>query len=162
MSGDLIEFLRARLDEDEQTARAASPGPWRHNPEKHHHIVGTPLFEEAVFAGPTGADATCVAGTGETDDSQSMRDAAHIARHDPARVLREVEAKRALVAAYELACRKRTEIADEHWGAAPSGDLSAVERWKEHDAVAEALKPHVLRRAAVYVDHPDYRAEWRP
>lgn len=86
----------------------------------------------------------------------------HVARHDPARVLREIDADRALVATYEQACRKRTEIADEHWGATPSGDLSAVERWKEQDAVAEALKPHVLRRAAVYADREGYREEWRP
>src|SRR5687767_7508448 len=68
---DLIAFLRARLDEDEQAARAATPGPWRHNPNKHWRKPGTSWFEEAVFAGPPGEDATCIAGTGETDDPQS-------------------------------------------------------------------------------------------
>uniref|UniRef100_UPI0004C9A014 DUF6221 family protein n=1 Tax=Streptomyces sp. NRRL F-5135 TaxID=1463858 RepID=UPI0004C9A014 len=82
---------------------------------------------------------------------------------DPARVLRELEAKRALVDAYEQARRTRIKIADEHWGpSGPTGDLSAVERWREHDAVAEALKPHVQRLAAQYVGHPEYRQEWRP
>ncbi len=91
-------FITARLDEDEQTARAATPGPWRHNPDKHWRKPGTAWFEEAVFAGPAGADATCVAGTGESDDRQSMADADHIARHGPARVLREVETLRAILA----------------------------------------------------------------
>ena len=94
MTADLVAFLRARLDEDEQTARAATPGPWRHSPDKHWRKPGTSWFEEAVFAGPAGSGATCIAGTGETDDQQSMADAAHIARHDPARVLAEVDAMR--------------------------------------------------------------------
>ena len=93
----IVEFLTARLAEDEQDAVAATVGPWRHSPDKHWRKPGTTWFEEAVFAGPAGDGATCVAGTGETDDPQSMADARHIARHDPARVLREVEAKRRIL-----------------------------------------------------------------
>jgi hypothetical protein len=94
---ELVAFLRAALDRDEQVALAATAGPWRHDPTKHWRKPGTAWFEEAVFAGPAGADATCIAGTGVTDDPQSMDDAEHIARWDPARVLAEVEAKRRIL-----------------------------------------------------------------
>lgn len=97
---EFVSWLNGCLDEDERIVRAATAGPWRHSPDKHHHIVGTPQFEEAVFAGSAGVDAVCVAGTGETDDQQSMRDAAHIAEWDPARVLREIAGKRELLARF--------------------------------------------------------------
>lgn len=92
-----VGFVKARLGEDEQKARAASGGPWRYNERKYHHLPGTSLRSEAVFAGPAGPDALCVATTGDYDDPQSMRDADHIARHDSARVLREVAAKRRIL-----------------------------------------------------------------
>jgi hypothetical protein len=129
---DLVAFLRARLDEDESAAWIATPGPWRYNPNKHWRKPGTSWFEEAVFAGPPGSDAICVAGTGGTDDSQSMKDAAFIARHDPARVLREVEAKRRIIATATLM------------------DADMLESWES-----------VLRElASVYSNHPDYDPTW--
>ncbi|MCM1972297.1 DUF6221 family protein [Streptomyces sp. G1] len=149
---DFVQWLRAQLDEDERIARAATPGPWRYDPGKHHHIVGTPLFEEAVFAGPPGSDATCVAGTGETDDRQSMADAAHIARHDPARVLREVDAKRQLLTELEAA-----ESAMDQ--ASRDGDTI---RYNSVRAEWVVLRRVVRRDAAVYAHRPGYRPEWRP
>ncbi|RSO40130.1 hypothetical protein DMH15_16035 [Streptomyces sp. WAC 06725] len=153
---DLIKFLSDRLDEDYEAARLVlgvnvmvglkrgKPAPrWVPSPEADGGIWDTDGTPRVKFVW--------------------ARERDHILRHDPARVLDEVDAGRALVAAYAQACRKRTEVADEHWGAAgPSGDLSAVERWKDHDAAAETLRPHVLHRAAVYADHPAYREEWRP
>ena len=85
---DLVEFLRARLDEDEATARAATVGPW---------TVNDPEFAEAIRSAD-GVDV--VAGGrwgGEAPVFASTEDALHIARHDPARVLAETEAKRRLV-----------------------------------------------------------------
>ncbi|MET7795665.1 DUF6221 family protein [Streptomyces decoyicus] len=138
MIDDLIAFLHARLDEGEAAARVATPGPWRHDPRKHHHIVGTALFEEAVFTGPSGDDAICVAGTGETDDAQSMRDAAHIARHDPPRVLAEIEAKRAII--------------DE-----------ALSIWNSDADGIFGFGESILRHLALpYADHPGYKEAWRP
>jgi hypothetical protein len=137
MSDDLIEFLRAMLDEDERAARAATSGSWRHDPDKHWHKPGTAWFEEAVFAGSAGDAAICVAGTGETDDPQSMADAAHIARHDPAQVLAEVAAKREIM---ELgiccACAVEKQPCD------------------HRDATLRLL-------TLPYAWHPDYREEWR-
>ncbi|HEU4422114.1 MAG TPA: DUF6221 family protein [Pilimelia sp.] len=139
---DLITWLRIQLDEDERVARSATAGPWRHNPNKHWRKPGTTWFEEAVFAGPPGTDATCVAGTGETDDPQSMADAAHIARHDPARVLAEVDAKRRLLQQFELRGNSvRATVVPSTGGV-----------WDD-----------LLRMLALpYAGRPGYRAEWRP
>jgi len=117
---DLVEFIGARLEEDEAVARAASAddggiddGVWVYDDEWGRVL---------------------------TDDSSlysNHDDIVHIARHDPARVLREVAAKRRLV-----------EAADESSGL--------------RDMVAELYVGGVILRAlaAVYGDHPDYRAEW--
>lgn len=139
---DLVRFLRDRLDEDERTARAATPGPWWHNPGKQwlegeaFERYDLSKGEEFVgYGGPhpfTGA----VASTGPADHMQSMKDAAHIARHDPARVLAEVEAKRRILTAYENYDREAPEL-----------DVP--------DSVIRLL-------ALPYAGHPDYRKEWRP
>ena len=85
----LSEFPLARIAEDETTAHAATPAPWKHSVDDHprdsaHHslsaeTVGRHVVEE--FAGNPGAEA----------------DATHIARHDPARVLARCEADRRIV-----------------------------------------------------------------
>lgn len=149
MTDDLVVFLRARLDEDERAARAATPGPWRHGPDKHWRKPGTSWFEEAVFAGPSGKDATCVAGTGETDDPQSMADAAFVARHDPARVLAEVKGKRLIL--------------DEYEAVAEGVDMDSHDL--EHSAdrsMASSLRGALKGLALPYAEHPDYRPEWAP
>lgn len=137
---DMIAFVHACLDEEEQAASAATPGPWRHNPQKHHHIAGTPLFEEAVFAGPSGTDATCVAGTGETDNPQSMADAVHIVRHDPARTLRQTRAIRRIL-----------------------NDIQRYLSERRHEMGVwntDRVPPLLPALATIWSDHPDYRREW--
>ncbi|MFI6681856.1 DUF6221 family protein [Kribbella sp. NPDC050470] len=94
---DLVAWLTEIWDKDEQLARKATPGPWRHDPRKHWRKPGTAWFEEAVFAGPAGKDAECIAGTGESDDPQSIYDAAFIAAHDPASVLARIAADRKIL-----------------------------------------------------------------
>lgn len=118
---DLAAFLRARLDEDEQTARAATQGEWVWSrefvtpPGYHHRTVG-PL---------------------------EPGDAWFIARHDPARVLREVDAKRQIIVQHERYAAERRRMMG---GWDPQSDDS----------------PILAALATVYADHPDYRDEWRP
>jgi hypothetical protein len=101
----LTEFLAARLDEDEAVARAATEGPWYLDAPDHAYvgnradgrnyglwaIVHNGLWAIVHMSADVLPDLT--------DDAQrrTLADAEHMARHDPARVLREVEAKRAIV-----------------------------------------------------------------
>jgi hypothetical protein len=117
---DLVSFLAARLDEDEAAALACqTPGPW---------VAAT---HPSVSWIVTGADGDCVV---SNEGSPTPEEAAHIARHDPARVLREVAAKRAIVASYEDAAT--------------------------HEFAG--LQVAVGHLAAAYGEHPDYRPEWAP
>jgi hypothetical protein len=153
------EFIRARLDEDEVAARAATPGPWRHDPGKEW--IGDPkLLEMArrgvqTFAGEefVGAGArpevACIAATGPGDDPQSMADAAHIARHDPARALRQVAALRAMV--------------DKDEGAASEyGDGSELSGYGDTGYTVWRAHFTMCTLAAIWSDHPDYDPAWQP
>jgi Family of unknown function (DUF6221) len=104
---DLIAFAAARLDEDEVMAEAALE-------------VASSDRELAQQAGPCVSDATY----------------AHIERHGPARALREAEADRRLLRAYEESA--------------------------EGSIVRDVLGFAVSVRAAIWDDNPDYRAEWKP
>jgi len=68
-----------------------------------------------------------------------------IAEHDPARVLREVEAKRATV----RRCAARMNELDVH----RNGLVSPR---------ALLARQVLMNLAAVWSDHPDYDEEWRP
>lgn len=107
---DLIAFLRARLDEDEATAARAVrvvgdvPGgaDWRFGDGAtdeagtYWHIKTTPPNGDTI--GIVELVGCGVGGGGGVHESEIAR---HIARHDPARVLAEVDAKRRIVDAYE-------------------------------------------------------------
>ncbi|WP_230536451.1 DUF6221 family protein [Streptomyces sp. OUCMDZ-3434] len=128
MTAGLIAFLRARLDEDEVVARAVG---WD-EVDAVDYLWGTRhLLLKRADESKAGA---------EMDASL----AAHIARHDPARVLAEVEAKRRIVRAHEKWCEGRCEAKY------PEGGFDAAHYWS------------VKSLAAAYADHPDYREEWRP
>ena len=118
----LIEFLRARLDDDERTAREAGSrsvnwsvnGTW-HLEGVEHDVVG----EEEAFCHPHNVE--------------------HIARHDPARVLREVDAKRRILELYDVSTSRELKL----------------DAWE--------LMKHAVRALALpYADHPDYDESWRP
>ena len=117
----LLEFLQARLTEDELTALAAIEGSpaWRSSlafrdvKDEHGHFV--------VEADP---------------QHPSVEQAAHIARHSPARVLAQVEVTRRVIADY-----LRSDAA---------GDL--LER-----GVIENVLRHL---STVYADHPDFNPSW--
>jgi hypothetical protein len=118
---DLVQFLRDRLDEGERAALAATQGEWVWSrefvtpPGYHHRTVG-PL---------------------------EPGDAWFIARHDPAHVLAEVEAKRRIV---NLAAGMLT---------AAKGD-SEVDHYGGLDLAEETL----LLLARPFRDHPDFDPAW--
>ena len=131
---DLVEFLRARIDEDEQVAGGALGGPWIAGFEQER-LVDTVIYGQSTWPGHLGQ--VC-----NVDYSHEKRGSAeHIARWDPARVLAEVAAKRALLDAHgvlgHLPC-------DAHDGATCE---------TEHCAI-------VLMLALPYADHSDYQQDW--
>lgn len=123
----ITEFLTARLDEEEQNARLAL--------ERHVGPDGTPYWPRpsARAAARMNADPGQLAGARIIDT------------YSPARVLREVAAKRKIVAELE-----------EFWDEA---HLSTEEYAAGH---AKALLWVGLQLAAVHADHPDYQQAWAP
>lgn len=129
-SPTLAEFVKARLDEDEAAAR-----------ESHYEGQRWITEEEGVYRWP--------------DDelvhlADRKADARHIARHDPARVLREVEAKRAILGAYQAAVARQV--------AAAEGRADEEPEW--HVARRAALHFACSAIAAIYSDHAGYRLTW--
>ncbi|HEY5990764.1 MAG TPA: DUF6221 family protein [Streptosporangiaceae bacterium] len=120
MSADLAAFLRARLDEAEARAWAV------HDVSKCDAL----LYEDLPADAPLPDAADCECGY-------------------PARVLREVAAKRAILDAYERAESRRLGDEPEYaYGYA--------------DGLPDGLRSAVLRLAAVWQDHPGYDPEWAP
>lgn len=146
----LAAFLLARLDEDERIARAVTSTPWRRG-------TGT-----AAAEGGEGWDQDVVWRTFEVEGDAGLYtddedDAAHIARHNPARVLREVEAKRRLVELHEQVPGTPGAYQKD----APATGCKVCHEW---DGVTYAGGDcETLRLLALpFADHPDYCQEWRP
>jgi len=134
---DLVAFLRARLDEEKAGAKAATDGPWAAWDGPALHGLGDLIHPVLTPGQKPGSRASIV--------TASWLDAEHIASHDPARVLAEVEAKRQLVEAYaEVAANDVDEPYEYAYG------------W------ANGLGLAVRCLASSYASHPDYRAEWAP
>ena len=116
---ELIEFFLARIAEDEAAARLADGVTDKQ--EDDWQDVTQPLTLADTLKHESWAKKYGYAYE-------------HIARHDPARVLRECEAKRRIV---ETA--QDIDMIENEWGQSILRDL-----------------------ASVYSDHPDYREEWKP
>ncbi|MEV8623389.1 DUF6221 family protein [Streptomyces sp. NPDC051079] len=154
---DLVEFLTARLDEDEQAARAATDGPWAAWQRSTLRGLGDLLHAVTTPGQAPGARASIA--------TASWLDAEHIARHDPARVLAEVDAKRRILASYTEAVLVRDEATQ--WAMSPSPVITnpgadGVERWTRARDAAFFLEPAIRLLAQPYASHPDYDEAWRP
>jgi len=132
MSEDLVQFLRDRLDEDERLARLAldqTGDNWR------------AYYKQIIATNPRFGEDPADANTAEVAD--------HIARHDPTRVLAEVDAKRKTVALCEPPLVDVTGPSDTERSYVPGeGPPWGMD---------------VLKLLALpYADRPGYREEWRP
>lgn len=132
---DLIAFLRARLDDDERIARAATDGPWTIR-SLGRHDLSTVVKGVELLA--------------QIDGSRAASNSVHMAVHDPARVLAEVDAKRRILDAYEEVAAKFTES----WSAVVAYDRLA--------GAMNSLRRTIELLALPYADHPDYQDAWRP
>lgn len=152
---ELIAFLRARLGEDEAAARACidSSGnlTWFDSlvQASGDHTIRTSPGNRTV-ARIRLADSGAY--DGRTLDPDAC--AAHIARHDPARVLREVAAKqKRLALMIEAHAEMDKLLADDH-----AGDVERAMAVGRARAATVAAKID----AEIWSDHPDYRAGWKP
>jgi hypothetical protein len=126
----LAAFLADRLDEDEATASYAGPAvvAWL-----TYRDDGGQMLYTTVAATSGDSEDVWVADGKVLPEPASAR-----VVYDPARVLRDVAAGRALVEAYRASVRSVGE------------------------GLSRSLRQLVMWRAAVYDDHPDYRQEWAP
>lgn len=143
----IVEFLLARIAEDEAVARAAAES----DPSKQGHYMDE---------GPAGnkwttADGMVSGQSGDLWDCEGSNTlcttpevADHMARHDPARVLAECAAKRAIIGTYKLYCA--------YAGQEKLGEARRAEMRMHAMTVYENLR-HL---AAVYADHTDYDPDW--
>ena len=158
---DLAAFLEARLDDDERIARACPPWPWRleedepdpdYPPPHDGHRRGA-LFDADVLR-------PSVVFSDRYDEVGPQHD--HAVRHDPARVLDEVDAKRRLIgdllATEHLLANRDTygcrAVSDREGDNTPSGKPCSCGR-------DEAVRRRLGLLALPYAGHPDYHEEWR-
>ncbi|WP_262058547.1 DUF6221 family protein [Streptomyces sp. STR69] len=126
---DLVQWLNVQLDIDtaRATAAAEEDGPnWHYD----GRAVITHRERDLVAVG--------------SQDFIDRERGEHIAEHDPARVLREIDAKRQMLAAWSRG--------------APTGVIDV----KYARGYANALSEAVRVIALSYVGRPGYREEWRP
>lgn len=126
---ELVTWLRACLDEDERAAKAATGRDW-------YWSNDAPAPAKYMLAADDGQIVLPIA---PSDVWPQKADAEHIVRHDPARVLREVEAKRRIL---DMDDRQPVLYPD--------------------DEAAVALQDVLKMLALVYASRDGYREEWRP
>lgn len=135
----LVEFVKERLDEDEEAVKLI------HQPYRLY------IADDGVISEPEVYDAFHErAGEYQEDydGSDRLRNRHNSWRllYDPARVLRDVAAKRAII----------KDHLEDH---VPEHDCAEHLKslWPEHSGC------YVIGQlAAVYSDHPDYREAWKP
>lgn len=131
MSDDLTAWLRVQLDEDERVARRAGgidDLDWIYDRETFHVVSGR--GQSIAARKPEGNPINDV-------------DGEHIARHDPARVLAEVAAKRRIVAHIAIVTLSPVPI--------PTVPPELVE---DYNRLLRLL-------AQPYAGRPGWREEWR-
>jgi hypothetical protein len=130
-----VEWLRVQLDEDERIARAAD------------------------------AELSAVFMRVDSFDPEMAADERHIMLHRPARVLREIDAKRQILDLYANPVADRGALRArmrEVLGSDPDAFGRLHRQEGELIEVAERFAPVARLLALPYADRPGYREEWRP
>jgi hypothetical protein len=127
---DFVQWLREQLDAEAEEARAAA---------EEYGAVWTADEAMDSVSSDTGADVV--------DEPNTPH--AFIAAHDPARALREIEAKRAVLKQYDDAVRVLTIYAEPE-----KATYSATE--------VTVLSKTLRLLASAYADRPGFRKEWAP
>jgi hypothetical protein len=132
---DLIIWLRTQYDADERIATSAAGA--------YPHWVAS---SGAVCQQDTGGSGYLATGPYETDLDEDVIE--HMVLHDPARVLADIAAKRAILDEYERASAAVPED-EQLWNTSENGYRAGLATAIEHLATA-------------YADRPGWREEWRP
>lgn len=162
MSEDLAAFIQARLDEDRRSAEAAnadSPSPWCRG--NSYGVDADAADDDCVIYDDHGDVVVYDEGSPTPPVAQL------IARHDPARVLRGVEATRRIVDLHkheEIRWEATARVTGVHADGVPErGCLVCSRRDEDGDLVLDLGKNwcSTLRLlASEWSDHPDFRPEW--
>jgi hypothetical protein len=156
VTADIAEFIRARLDEDKAIAEDAGRvggGEWNatlDGPDEGKVDADKDIYPVAYAEGrPTWTQAR------------------HIARHDPARALRDVEAKRLILFEH---------LDNGNWARSDDGTLARISHGNQCTVCVEDSTgvgsefaemerfpcPTLRLLASEWSSHADYRAEWKP
>ncbi|MCW2092498.1 UNVERIFIED_ORG: hypothetical protein M2328_005778 [Rhodococcus erythropolis] len=153
---EIVKFLEARLAEDEAIALKAggSEAEWLYRAEYDNETGNEVVWANSrseEWLGPAQKEPYVSYGRYVTMDHEGCLpavdedDGTHIARHDPARILREVAAKRVIIEAADEATGYDMQVDGEF----RVGSRNMVEEPYVGDVILRAL-------AAAYSDHPDY------
>lgn len=149
---DLVEFLRARLDEDGAAVRKHSCAldcMGRIHQDWHRVQLARERGDTVERLAAMGLGLENVGAWNPDGEHTIHPDSMHGTALDPARVLREVEAKRRIV---------------EQWATHEALDRETFDAEGEHARSLVSLRAAYWdacrELAAVYADHPDYRPEW--
>jgi hypothetical protein len=175
-SMDIAEFLAARWDERAAAAKAAGYGAagdylWQEvDPDRMPGLIGTGCGDVVTFNQGTPAYAV----------SPSRGQATHIALNDPAAVLADIAAKRAILAEHVRApwftedtlarWRSGGHVPEERIAAAAASASCARCHKVIPDAAVDEDRcadfdypcPTVRLLAVPFASHPDYDPSWRP
>lgn len=154
---DLARWIGEQLDEDARIARAATAGPWR----AHDTHLGQYGYAATVLSGDgndTDLRAWLPSMSNEPWDEKRnvWADAEHIAAHDPARVLREVEAKRVMV---NVIAPAQAAALDAEHGCCHEGEAILA---GDCPNFPPSDLPLLRLLALPYVDRDGYQEGWAP
>lgn len=142
---ELVEWVRAQLDEDERLARRAAELCGCHPPALSWSFRDgdEPGDGRILVVDDPHPDLKRKIGRRWNSSYEGLHMAEHIVRHDPARVLREIDAKRRILAEHAL-----------------NGWVCTT---CDNGEVEQVFPCPTLRLLALpYADQPGYREEWRP
>ena len=161
---NITEFLEARIAEDEAAGHDASPGPWTFSDIES--VGGGTIYDPTVAIAHVEWDTEPVDRRIRRTRPSRQADATgiHIARHDPARILAECAAKRAIIEIHHPHDHGGThgdavfcdECQWDHGDDSPRIDNQPVENFGANPCRT------LLALAAVYKEHPDYDPAWSP
>lgn len=120
------EFIAARVAEDEAYAEESGGGEWGSSGDS----VNTE--QETIY---------------------TLHHADHVARHDPARALRQCAFARGVLTSWRAVVAARNSREGHATNAFTEGQDAAAMMW---------LGDVLQQMAAIWSDHPDYQESWKP